>query len=265
MISYFILQVLPYIAVAIFIIGLLYRLGRWARGRNVHNITMTPAPSTPTGAILDIASEATFFRSLFRADKALWAGAWIMHGSLLFILGGHVLGIGLLGRQFAYIGLTSAETSEMLSIFLGTSFGIILMLSLLYLLYRRITINEVRVISSPSDYVLLLLLIGIVLAGNLMRYVPEWGIHYEPVRDYVWNLLTLTPVTSGMEVMHKPLFIIHLLLALILMIVFPFSKLLHSAGMFAHRYIINRPYVEPAPGLPGAREGAGNPTDSQDR
>lgn len=252
MLKYFILQILPYVSVAVLVIGLLYRLGRWASARIVHNITLTPAPTTEAGAILEIAKEATFFRSLFKSDKALWAGAWIMHVALFFIIGGHLLGIGLLGRQFAYIGLTSVETSEMLSNMMGTVFGVILLLALCYLLYRRITINEVRVISAPSDYIMLLLLIGIVAAGNSMRFVPEWGIHYEPVREYVQHLLTFTPITMDMEVMHENMFIIHFVQVELLMIVFPFSKLLHSFGMFAHRYIINRPYVEPAPGMPQA-------------
>lgn len=253
--TYFILQILPYISVAIFVIGILYRLGRWASGRIVHNITLTPAPTTQAGAMVDIATEAIFFRSLYKADKPLWAGAWIMHMALFAILGGHVMGIGLLGLQFYYIGLTSEATSEMLSNLLGTSMGIIVLLGLLYLLYRRLSINEVKQVSAPSDYIHLIMLIAIITAGNLMRFVPEWGIHYEPVRDYVANLLTLSPVTPDMEVMHKPLFALHLLLVQMLMIYFPFSKLLHVFGMFAHRWIINRPYVEPAPGIPGVAVG----------
>lgn len=253
--TYFILQILPYIAVAVFTIGILYRLGRWASGRIVHNITLTPAPTTQTGAIVDIATEAVLFKSLFKADKGLWSGAWIMHMSLFAILGGHVMGIGLLGLQFYYIGLTSAETSEMLSNVLGTSMGIVVLLGLIYLLYRRMAINEVKQISAPSDYLHLILLIGIVSAGNFMRFFPEYAMHYEPAREYVAHLLTLTPITADMEVMHNPVFTIHMLLVQLLLIVFPFSKLLHIPGMFAHRWIINRPYVEPAPGLPGAAVG----------
>ncbi|ABO51701.1 Nitrate reductase, gamma subunit [Desulforamulus reducens MI-1] len=253
--TYFTLQILPYISVLVLTIGLLYRMGRWASGRIVHNITLTPAPTTQTGAMLDIALEAVFFRSLYKSDKPVWTGAWIMHVALFSILGGHVMGIGLLGLQFYYIGMTSAHTSEYLSNLLGTSFGVVIVLALLYLLYRRMTVQAVKEISAPSDYLHLLLLIAIVTAGNLMRFVPEWGIHYEPVRDYVANLLTFTPVTADMEVMHKPLFVIHLLLVQILMIILPFSKLLHIPGMFAHRWIINRPYVEPAPGLPGVAVG----------
>ncbi len=253
--TYFILQVLPYISVAVFTIGILYRLGRWASGRIVHNITLTPAPTTQAGAMLDIATEAVFFRSMFKSDKALWAGAWFMHIALFSILAGHVMGIGLLGRQFALIGLTTEEMSEYLSSLFGTSFGILILLGLLYLLYRRVSINEVKLVSSPSDYAHLLLLIAIVSVGNFMRLVPGWGIEYEPVRDYVANLIFLSPITADMEVMSKPLFVIHFFLVQVLMIIFPFSKLLHVFGMFAHRWIINRPYVEPANGLPGVAVG----------
>ncbi|MEW6065878.1 MAG: respiratory nitrate reductase subunit gamma [Bacillota bacterium] len=263
--TYFILQILPYISVAVLTIGLLYRMGRWASGRIVHNITLTPAPTTQTGAVLDIATEAILFKSLYKADKGLWSGAWIMHMSLFAILGGHVMGIGLLGLQFYYIGLTSAQTSVMLSNMLGTSMGVVVLLGLLYLLYRRMAINEVKQISAPSDYAHLLMLIAIVTVGNLMRFVPEWGIPYEPVRDYVANLITLTPVTADMEVMHKPMFVLHLLLVQILMIYLPFSKLLHIPGMFAHRWIINRPYVEPAPGLPGVAVGGSGHAVSGDQ
>ncbi|MEG6522809.1 respiratory nitrate reductase subunit gamma [Desulfotomaculum sp. 1211_IL3151] len=250
--TYFILQILPYISIAVLVIGLLYRIGRWANGRIVHNITLTtPAPTTQTGAVVNIATEAVFFRSLFQADKALWSGAWIMHVALFSVLGGHVVGFGTLGLQFYYIGLTSAELSTYLSDLLGTSMGILVLLGLFYLLYRRMAINEVKQISAPSDYLHLILLIAIVTVGNTMRFVPEWGLHYEPVRDYVVQLLTFSAVTADMEVMHKPLFTIHLLLVQILAMILPFSKLLHIPGMFAHRWILTRPLVEPAPGLPG--------------
>lgn len=253
--TYFILQILPYISVSVLTIGLLYRLGRWASGRIVHNITLTPAPTTQAGAMVDIATEAILFKSLYKADKSLWSGSWIMHMSLFAILGGHVMGIGLLGLQFYYIGLTGEATSEYLSNLLGTSMGVVVLLGLLYLLYRRMSINEVKMVSAPSDYLHLLMLIAIVTAGNIMRFVPEWGIHYEPVRDYVAHLLTFSAITPDMEVMHKPVFVVHLLLVQILFMYLPFSKLLHIPGMFAHRWIINRAYVEPASGLPGATVG----------
>ena len=138
----------PYIAVAIFVIGILYRLGRWAGARIVHNITLAPFPKNNGQVAAVFAKEVIFFRSLFRSDIALWIGAWIMHIALLSIIGGHLMGIYFLGKQFVYIGTTEA-LSESLSSLMGTTFGIIIFIALLYLIYRRIVIQKVRNVSAP--------------------------------------------------------------------------------------------------------------------
>ncbi|GBF33145.1 sulfite reduction-associated complex DsrMKJOP protein DsrM [Desulfocucumis palustris] len=75
---YFIMQIMPYIALTVFTLGMLYRLGRWAGARIVHNITLSPFPGTKTQAAAVIGSEVIFFRSLFKSDFALWLGAWAM-------------------------------------------------------------------------------------------------------------------------------------------------------------------------------------------
>ena len=54
-----------------------------------------------------------------------------------------------------------------------------------------------------------------------------------------------------------PLFAVHMLLVQILMMVFPYSKLMHALGMFANRWILHKVYVDPAPGLPGITAPAG--------
>jgi len=105
-VTFLIAQVLPYITVTIFVAGLLYRLGRWASARIVHNIVLTPAPPTVGGAAVNYAAETLLFKSLFKGDKGLWAGAWFMHIALLAIIGGHVLGFAFLGEQFKYLGTT---------------------------------------------------------------------------------------------------------------------------------------------------------------
>lgn len=245
--SYFILQILPYITVTIFTIGILYRIGRWARARIVHNVTLSPYPQS-NGEVLGIfAKEVIFFRSLFKSDRALWVGSWLMHISLLNIIGGHVVGFYFLGKQFIYIGM-SEQMSEQASNLLGTTFGIIMFFGLLYLLFRRMSIAKVRQVTVTSDYLHLFLLICIVGIGNLMRLFPSVGMHYDVARDFCAALLTFQPINP--EVYHYPFFIVHFLFVQILLMVFPFSKLMHVFGMFAERWIVNRVYKDPAPGLP---------------
>ena len=248
--TYFILQVMPYIAVTIFVLGMIYRIARWLKARIVHNIVLTPAPETKAGAAGKYITEIAFFKSLFKGDKSLWAGAWIMHVTLVGIIAGHIVGFAFLGEQFVYVGL-SEEASKYLSELLGTAFGIIIAVALLYLLYRRIAIEEVRISSYVADYLHLLLLLGIVSAGNFMRLVPGYSVDYEVARTYIVQLLTFQPITIDPQM--NIAFVIHVFLVQILLIVFPFSKLLHLPGIFVNRWIIDRPYVEPAPGLSGAK------------
>ena len=252
MVYYFIGTVLPYITLVVFTIGVLYRLGRWVGARIVHRIVLSPFSRTPSDVVVNIGAEAVFFRSMFRMDKKLWLGAWLMHVALFSVLAGHLLGIYTLGDEFTYIGATKV-LSEHMSDLLGESFGLLLFVALLYLLYRRITIKEVRVVSATSDYLHLFLLIAIVGVGDLMRLVPAWGIEYFPVRQWVTGILMGSPVPFP----QVPLFAVHLLLVQILMMVFPYSKLMHSLGMFANRWILHKVYVDPAPGLPGVTAPAG--------
>ncbi|HUW64475.1 MAG TPA: respiratory nitrate reductase subunit gamma [Spirochaetia bacterium] len=249
---YFIGSILPYIALVVFTIGVLYRLGRWVGARIVHRIVLPPFSSTPTDVVVNIGAEAVFFRSMFRMDKKLWIGAWVFHVALFLVLSGHLVGIYTLGREFVYIG-ASVSLSTYLSDLLGLSSGLLIMLALLYLLYRRVTINEVRVISSTSDYLHLFLLLGIVVVGDIMRVFPATGIDYAPVRAWVTGIIMGAPVAMP----QVPLFAVHMLLVQILLMVFPFSKLMHSLGMFANRWILHKMYLEPAPGMPGITAPAG--------
>ena len=112
-----------YITITIFNLSILYRLGRWAGARIVHNITLSPFPKTNTSDATVIGTEVIFFRSLFKSDFVLWVGAWTMHIALFAILGGHAVGIYTLGREFVCIG-ASESLSEAMSNLLGMIFGI---------------------------------------------------------------------------------------------------------------------------------------------
>lgn len=259
--SFLVLQILPYVAVVIFTVGVLYRLGRWAGSRIVHNITLsTPNfPKTCGEATIVAGREILLFESLFRLNRGLWIGAWPMHVALGAILGGHVMGIYFLGRQFAYMPGISESLSEHMSHLMGTVMGIVIFFTLVYLLYRRLAVYYMKQINVTPDFLHLFLLIGIVSVGNFMRLFPEYGISYEPVKEYVTHLILLQPVPAHFEVFHKPMFVLHFFLVQVLMIVFPFSKLMHLFGMFGLRYIKNRPYQEPEPGLPGVDLSKGVP------
>lgn len=249
--TYFIGQVLPYIVVAVFLGGITWRVWRWMIPRIVHNIALSPFPNGWPQAIGFIVWQILLFWNILKFDWRLWIGAWPMHVAVGAILGGHLLGIYTLGTQFHIIFpyAISEALSESLSNFLGTTMGIVFVVALLYLLYRRVAIPRVAAVSAPSDYLHLLLLLAIGGVGVYMRLVPEAALHYAEAKHFLAGLFLFRPEPLP----DNPFFFTHFLLVQILMLVFPFSKLMHPLGMLWERWIVNRPFKEPAMGLPGAQ------------
>lgn len=221
--------ILPYVTAIVFIVGVVSIMLKWSRVRVPLRITVTPAPGSVVG---DIASELLLFKTLFAPARALWAGGWIFHVCLALALIGHVFGIGVLAHQFMVLG-ASASQSEQLSALFGGIAGLGMLIALLYLLYRRSTIKEVKAISDTSDYLVLLLVISIVVTGNYMRFFMH--VDLESIRDYVVSLALLKPVAPA-----NAMFVVHFLFVQLLLLYFPFSKLMHSCGMFFTRWLMGK-------------------------
>jgi len=93
-------------------------------------------------------------------------------------------------------------------------------------LVRRIAVERIRYISSPSDYLMLLLLLGIGASGAMMRFVAHTDI--VSVKAYILGLMRF-------HVGHlpsDPVLLVHLGSVALLMIIFPISKLMHAPGLF---------------------------------
>jgi len=237
---YFIGQVLPYIAAGVFLIGVTYRVVGWLKVPVPFQLTLFPAPRDGVGRISAVGIELLFFKSLFKNDKILWLWAWSLHIALAMVIGGHVVGIYYLMNQFTLIGMTPAA-SQTMSAVLGTSAGLVLMVALMVLFYRRISIPEVKRLSDPADYVDLLFLLSIVITGNHMR-LPTVHVHLPAIKAYLGGLFTLTPVPIPTDWV----FVVHFTLVNLFLIYFPFSKMIHFAG-----YLVNRAMlVEAAPVYP---------------
>lgn len=232
--SAFLGWVLPYVAVAVFVLGMAYRLLAWANTPLPFKLTLFPVANTYSGAVADVVAEVVLFRSLWRGIKALWAGAWIFHAALALCLIGHIFGIAFTSHHFVLLGF-SAEQSEKLSALFGSVAGLVLLATILYLGLRRLAVPHLRYISAAGDYLMLALLLGIVLTGNYMRFVSE--VELTQVRAFIGGLLTFRPGALP----ENPVFLVHFSLVQLLLLYFPFSKLVHSCGIFFTRWIAGRP------------------------
>jgi len=91
---------------------------------------------------------------------------------------------------------------------------------------RRLLVDRVRYISSPSDHLMLALLAAIVLSGLAMKYAAHTDI--VALKAFIIGVM----VCDWQPLPADPMLLIHLALVAALMIVFPMSKLLHAPGVF---------------------------------
>ena len=248
--------IIPYVAVFTFIIGVIFRVLKWAGSPVPFSIPTTCGqqktfpwikqdkienPSSTLGVIGRMALEVFFFRSLFRnirsemtdgsrliygSDKWLWLAGLVFHYSFLIVLLRHI-------RFFAEPVPAFLHFIESLDGFLQIGApqllmtGIILLAAVTYLFLRRLYIPQVRYISLSADYFPLFLIIGIASTGILMRYFFKTDI--VAVKQLTMGLVSFKPVIP--EGIHA-IFYIHLLLVSALFAYFPFSKLVHMGGVF---------------------------------
>jgi len=206
--------VLMYVASAVLLVGLIVKVRMYWSIPAPLVIPTTPAPITRKGVALRMFREVVFFESLFKANKWIWLFGWIFHFALLLVLIRHL-------RYFTepvWAWVTAIQ-------WLGVYAGIAMLIGLAGLWVRRLVVDRVRYISSPSDHLMLALLFAIAASGLLMKYV--WHTDIVALKAFLLGLMYfdwhLLPT--------DPLLLIHLFLVAALMIVFPYSKLLHAPGM----------------------------------
>ena len=109
---------------------------------------------------------------------------------------------------------------------IGKYAAFVMVIGLLGLWARRILVDRIRYISSPSDHLMLALLVGIGSSGLLMTFVVHTDI--VAVKVFFMGLMrfSIQPLPTD------PLLLLHLGLVALLMIIFPLSKLLHAPGVF---------------------------------
>jgi len=247
--------VVPYLAITVFVVGMVARVLAWARVPVPFRIPTTAGqqksldwlprgrldnPSSTLGVVGRMALEVLFFRSLLRNTRTqmsdrrlvygtsltLWLAALAMHWSLLIILVRHLrLFTQPVPAFVTFVQNVDGFLQVGLPVFQVTT--ILFLLALAYLLYRRLANPIVRYISLVSDYFPLFLLLGIGLTGFWMRHLSRTDVR--GIKELALGLAHFAPVVpAGIS----PLFFAHLFLVSVLLMYFPFSKLVHAGGVF---------------------------------
>lgn len=204
-----------YAATAVFVFGLAFKIWQYASTPSPLKIALTPAPMTRAGVSWRLTREVVFFESLFRSSKWTWIFGWVFHAALLLVVLRHV-------RYFQEPVWTVIALVQPF----GTYAGFAMVAGLAGLWARRFLVDRVRYISTPSDHLMLALLIAIGLTGLAMRFVAHTDI--VAVKTFMLGLMRL----SIQPLPADPVLLVHLGLVALLMLIFPISKLLHAPGLF---------------------------------
>lgn len=204
-----------YFATAVIVAGVVRKIVQYSRTPAPLKIPTTPAPTTKAGVVVRMAKEVVLFASLFKSNKWIWVFGWMFHFALLLVLLRHL-------RYFTdpvwvWVGMLQP---------FGKYAAFAMLAGLAGLWARRIIVDRVRYITGPSDHLMLALLVGIGISGSLMTYVSHTDI--VAVKAFFTGLM----VFDIQSLPTDGVLLVHLALVAALMLVFPFSKLLHAPGLF---------------------------------
>ena len=204
-----------YAAAALLVAGLARKIVQYARTPAPLKIPTTPAPLTRTGVAGRLMREVVLFESLFKASKWTWLFGWVFHAALLVVLVGHL-------RYFTEPVWAPVALVQGVAPYAGLA----MVAGLAGLWARRFLVDRVRYISAPSDHLMLALLVAIGASGLAMRF----GVHTDIValKAFALGLVRL----DWQPLPADGALLLHLVLVAALMVVFPFSKLLHAPGVF---------------------------------
>mgnify|MGYP002508356993 CR=1 FL=1 len=254
--------ILPLIAMAIFIIGFIYRVLNWAKSPVPFRIPTTAGqqksldfikqnkidnPSTKGGVIVRMFLEVVFFRSLFRNSKAevtdegnityqwekwLWLFGLCFHWGFFLTVFRHLrlFTDPVPGFVKAWEMIDGAFWVDLQQIYLT---GFILLLGITGLIARRLYMDKVRYVSLVQDFFPIFLIFGIAVTGMFMRYLTHVDITaVKAVAMGIagFNIGAILEACAMYDISVN--FWFHLTLVCTLLIYFPTSKLMHAAGIF---------------------------------
>lgn len=196
--------VLPYLGLAIFIVG---HVWRWRYDQYGWTSRSTQ----------------------LQERKMLKWGAPIFHYATFAAIGGHVLGIVIPAEFTSFLGIPD-HIYHLFSATAGTIAAVLVIVGVVILALRRMLYPRVRSTTSPVDWITLVLLLIIILTGIVPTITNFFGSGY----DYrstvgVWfrSLFTGRPDASVM-VTAPFLYQLHASAAWVIWAAWPFTRLVHA-------------------------------------
>ena len=166
------------------------------------------------------------------SDKGLAIGNIFFHLGIIFIFMGHF--VGLLTPHALYEYFITAEAKQMLAIIAGGIAGVFGFIGLSILLLRRLGTPRIRATSSSLD-ILILFLLWLQMTLGLIT-IPFSLSHHDATQmlnlsQWAQHILTFRSGAADFIKDADWIFKCHLFLGLTILLLFPFTRLVHMLSI----------------------------------
>jgi len=177
--------------------------------------------------------------------RQLVTGSILFHVGVLVIFLGHVVGLLTPIGIFDAVGI-SHGAKQLLAVIAGGIAGVMALIGGAMLAHRRWTDPRIAQTSSFWDHAILLMLMGQLLLGIGTIFVSVGHLDgYEMVKFMSWaqGVFVFDAAAASHITDVALVFKLHLVLGLLIIMVFPFTRLVHIVSGIAapFRYLLMRP------------------------
>ncbi len=204
---------LPYIAFFVFIVGVVVRYR--SSGYKVSSLS-----------------------SQFLEGRNLFWGAVPFHWGIVVVFLGHLAAFFIPSGVLLWNGnparLIALEVT-------GFAFALCVLFGLCFLMYRRLSSDRLKMVTTKMDIIIEVLILVQVILGLWIALGYRWGSSWfaADLSPYLWSIILLDPQIGAVSAM--PLVIqLHIALAFVIILLVPFTRLIHF--MVAPFHYIGRPY-----------------------
>lgn len=193
--------VLPYAALAIFLIGSIYRYVN--KGFTVSSIS-----------------------SQFLEGRKLFWGSQPFHWGLFVLFFGHLIAFLFPSAIIAWNGQPVRLLILEVSAF---SFGLCALIGIILLVTRRLTSKRVQMVTSKMDVVVFLVLLTQIVSGLLVAYHSRWGSSWFAafLTPYLRSIFVFDPQIDAISSVNSLSLKVHVISAFALIGLIPFTRFIH--------------------------------------
>ncbi|HBT47638.1 MAG TPA: nitrate reductase [Peptococcaceae bacterium] len=203
--AYLVGIVLPYVALALFVVGFIYKIICWSRAPRHLPWELFPYPHTAGERLGEMVIEVASLRSLKLHNRNIWLPSLLMHFGIYAVVAW--LFLVLLGLPVALLG------------YLG---GVAAAAGSLWMFTKRLG-RDLRILTTPVEY-LNLLLVFLISAGGIITGFFGEGL---AVREYMLGILSLSPRLPARPSLLWEIFFLEVFLVYL-----PFGRMIHFAAKY---------------------------------